>query len=108
MQKRQVIWTKFKLFWNELGNIIFNVFCPILSTLAALAELFQLPASVIDALKKAEYWCFYACGTKKTIDKLTNKVADALEDGKISKEEALDVGRDVKESFDKLREDLKK
>lgn len=73
------IWKKFLCFWKELGNIITNVLAPFASLLVAAAELLQLPIVVIQALKKVEYWCFYACGTQKTIDDIVNKVDDAID-----------------------------
>lgn len=75
-------WAKFKIFWRELGNALTNILCPIMSILAAGCELLQLPTSVIDALKKAEYWCWYACGTKDKIDEIIDKVDEVFAEDK--------------------------
>lgn len=71
-------WSKFKLFWKELGNFLTNLLCPVVSALASGAALLQLPAGVIQFLKKVEYWCFYACSTKPVIDELVEKVDEVI------------------------------
>ena len=76
------IWKKFVVFWKELGNVLTNILCPIMSIVAAAAELLQLPTSVIQAIKKAEYWCWYACGTKKTLDEMIDKIDDIVDNEK--------------------------
>ena len=50
-------------------------------------EAFNLPAKAIQAVKKAEYWCWYAAGTKDDIDHFLDNVEDAL----IKTEENSDV-----------------
>ena len=77
-------WKKFKAFWKELGNMITNVACPFLSVAAALLEVFGAPASWIQGVKKAEYWCWNAYGTKEQIDQIVesiDKVVDVLNEG---------------------------
>lgn len=108
MKKTNTVWEKFKLFWRELGNILLNIACPVLSMIAAICELLQLPASVIDAIKKAEYWCFYAFGTKKVIDKIIENAVEALEDGEMSPDEIGELGHDIKEAYEQIREDVQK
>ena len=44
-----------------------------------LMEVFQLPTAAIQAVKKAEYWCWKAAGTKDDIDNFLDKVEDAIE-----------------------------
>lgn len=61
------LWTKIKIFFKELLNIATNVACPILSALCAIAELCQLPGTVIEGIKKVEYKAFEVCGTAKQI-----------------------------------------
>ena len=100
-------WSKFKIFWRELGNFLTNLLCPILSILCSAAELLHLPDSVIKALKKAEHWAFYACGTKEIIDSLVDSTDKRLEDGELDKEEvkdtiseAVEVGKEIAEQFE--------
>ena len=73
-------WKKFKIFWVEIGNILTNILCPVIAVVAAGMELCQLPASWIQAVKKVEYWCWYACGTKEKLDKIVDKVDEILEE----------------------------
>jgi hypothetical protein len=42
-------------------------------------EVFNLPAKAIQAVKKAEYWCWQAAGTKDEIDHFLDSVEDAIE-----------------------------
>jgi hypothetical protein len=72
-------WKKFMVFWREVGNFFTNLLCPILSILAATAELLQLPSNAIQALKKAEEWCYQACGTKKIIDGMVEGIDKVVE-----------------------------
>lgn len=71
-------WSKIKLFWKEVGNLLTNVLCPLLGILIAISEVIGLPISWIQSLKKAEYWCWNACGTKEDIDKIVD-VIDKME-----------------------------
>lgn len=75
-------WKKFKIFWKELGNILTNFACPFLAIVASLLEVFGAPVSWAQAVKKAEYYCWQACGTKKELD----KIVDSL-DNIVNKEE---------------------
>ena len=43
------------MFWRELGNILTNIACPFLAILVAISEIFGLPATFIQSIKKAEY-----------------------------------------------------
>jgi hypothetical protein len=101
-------WNKFKLFWKELGNILTNLLCPILSILCALAELLHLPTSVINALKKAEHWAFYASATKPMIDSIIESADKKLEDEKIEFDEAVDLVKEGTEVVEKVVNDLQK
>lgn len=71
-------WAKFKIFWKELGNILTNLACPFLSILAAILEIFNMPTSWIQNVKKVEYWCWEAYGTKKELDKIIQRADDVL------------------------------
>ena len=73
-------WKKFKIFWVEIGNILTNILCPVVAVVAAGMELCQLPTSWIQVVKKIEYWCWYACGTKEKLDKIVDKVDEILEE----------------------------
>lgn len=72
-------WKKFKTFWKEIGNLLTNVACPILAMVSAILEIFNAPVSWIQGVKKAEYWCWYACGTKDEIDKIVDAVDEIVE-----------------------------
>ena len=76
----KTIWKKFKVFWREVGNVLTNLLCPVVSAIAAGMELCQMPASWIKGVKKFEYWLFYACSTKDKIDHVVDKVDEALKD----------------------------
>jgi hypothetical protein len=39
-----------------------------------LLEVVGAPASWIKGVKKAEYWCWYACGTKEQIDNIVDSI----------------------------------
>lgn len=72
-------WKKFVVFWKEIGNFFTNLLCPILSLVAALAEVLQLPTNAIQGIKKAEYWAWSASGTKDAIDKIVDKADEIIE-----------------------------
>lgn len=72
-------WKKFKIFWKELGNILTNFACPFLAIVASLLEVFGAPISWAQAVKKAEYYCWQACGTKKELDKIVDVVDEIVE-----------------------------
>lgn len=72
-------WKKFKTFWKEIGNLLTNVACPFLSIAAAILEIFNAPTHWIQGVKKAEYWCWNACGTKEAIDKIVDAVDGAVD-----------------------------
>lgn len=71
-------WKKFKAFWKELGNLVTNVACPLLSIVAAILEIFNAPASWIQGVKKAEHWCWNLYGTKEDIDKIVDGIDNAI------------------------------
>lgn len=101
-------WNKFKIFWKEVGNVLTNLLCPLLSILCAFAELIHLPNAVINVLKKAEYWCFYACGTKEVIDELVSAADSKLEDDKLEASEAIELIEDTAEVVEDIVQDVKK
>jgi Holliday junction resolvase RusA-like endonuclease len=72
-------WKKVKCAAKEVFNFLTNLICPVLSLVCALMEVFQLPTKAIQAVKKAEYWCWKAAGTKDDIDNFLDKVEDAIE-----------------------------
>ena len=72
-------WKKLKAFWFELGNLLTNIACPFLSIAAALLEVANAPVSWIQGVKKAEYWCWNACGTKEKIDDIVEKLDDVVD-----------------------------
>lgn len=88
-------WEKLKIFGKELFNALTNLLCPILSIICAFAELVHLPDSVIQGLKKAEYWCFFVSGTKESIDKLANTIDKSIEDETIEFDEVISIVEDT-------------
>lgn len=72
-------WKKIKCAVKEVLNLITNLFTPVMSGLCVLAELLQLPTSVISALKRAEYWLWKACGTKDAINDFIDTVDKAVD-----------------------------
>ena len=80
-------WKKLKCVVKEIFNFLTNLICPVLSLVCALMEAFNLPTKAIQAVKKAEYWCWYAAGTKDDIDHFLENVEDAL----IKTEENSDI-----------------
>lgn len=73
------VWTKIKLFMREMLNLLTNLFCPVVSAICALMELFQLPTSAINAVKNVEHWFWNIAGTKDKIEEIIDKVDDAVE-----------------------------
>ena len=71
-------WEKFKMFWREIGNMFTNILCPLLSAITALLEIFGAPSAWIQGIKKAEHWCWNACGTKEEIDKIVESVDEIV------------------------------
>jgi len=78
--KAKVIMSKLKVFVKELFNILTNCAVPVLAALCALAEIIQLPAAVILALKKAERWCFFAYGTRDEIEAIVNIIEGVVDE----------------------------
>lgn len=72
-------WKKFKLFFREIGNFLTNLLCPIVSIVIAGMEALQLPIKWIEFMKKVEYWCWKACGTKEVIEDMIEKVDEQVE-----------------------------
>jgi hypothetical protein len=72
-------WKKFVVFWKEIGNFFTNLLCPILSLIAACAELLQLPTKAIQGIKKAEYWAWNLSGTKDVVDGLVEGIDDIVD-----------------------------
>lgn len=83
--KIKTVWKKIKCAAKECLNLLTNLITPLISALCLLAEVLQLPTNVIKALKKAEYWCWNACGTADdienfidTVDKAVDKTIDTI------------------------------
>ena len=72
-------WKKFVIFWKEVGNFFTNLLCPILSLLAACAELLQLPTKAIQGLKNAEHWAWNLSGTKDIVDDLVEGIDNVVD-----------------------------
>lgn len=72
-------WKKLKAFWFELGNLLTNIACPFLSIAVAILEIANAPVSWIQGVKKAEYWCWNACGTKEKIDNIVEQLDDVVD-----------------------------
>lgn len=96
------VWNTIKLVGKELFNALTNLLCPILSIVCAFAELIQLPDSAIQALKKAEYWCFFVSGTKKSVDGLVNTIDKSLEDETIEFDEVISIVEDTLVTSNKI------
>ena len=65
-----------KLIGKEILNIITNILIPLWGVVMLVAEVFGLPANVLEVLKKIEYVLFHLAGTKPDIEeqnKQTNK-----------------------------------
>lgn len=85
--KQKTGWKKIKCVFKEFLNLLTNLITPFMSALCLLAELLQLPTSLIQALKKAEYWCWNACGTSKHIDQFIEEVDNMIDSTFDNKEE---------------------
>lgn len=70
----KTFWKKIKLFFREVGNILTNLLCPVIAVVIAGMELCQFPIAWIKLLKKIEYWCWKACGTQETIEKIIETI----------------------------------
>ena len=62
-----------KLICKEIVNIITNILIPLWGVVMLVAEVFGLPANVLEVLKKIEYVLFHLAGTKPDIEEQTNK-----------------------------------
>ena len=62
-----------KLICKEIANIITNILIPLWGVVMLVAEVFGLPANVLQLLKKIEYVLFHLAGTKPDIEEQTNK-----------------------------------
>ena len=62
-----------KLICKEIVNIITNILIPLWGVVMLVAEVFGLPANVLEVLKKIEYVLFHLSGTKPDIEKQTSK-----------------------------------
>ena len=71
---RKITW-----FFRELVNLVGNLFVPVASVLVATAELLQLPAKLIESLKKMEYWLFKIGGTLPIIQQATKTIDKAID-----------------------------
>lgn len=60
---------RLKLIGKEVLNFITNILCPLISVVMVILEIFGVPASVLDVVKKVEYALFYLSGTKEDIEK---------------------------------------
>lgn len=60
---------RLKLIGKEILNIITNIVVPLWGVVMIIAEVFGLPANVLDILKKIEYVLFHLAGTKDDIEK---------------------------------------
>lgn len=80
-------WKKIKCAVKEVFNFLTNLLCPVASLVCVLMELLQLPTPAIKAVKKVEYWLWYAAGTKEDIDNFVDSVEDAI----IATEEGSDI-----------------
>lgn len=78
--KAKIVLKKLRIFIKELFNLLTDCAVPLLSVLCALAEVFQFPASAILALKKAERWCFFACGTRDEIEAIVNIIDGVVDE----------------------------
>lgn len=59
---------RLKLIGKEILNIITNIIVPLWGVVMLIAEVFGLPANVLDILKKIEYVLFHLAGTKDDIE----------------------------------------
>lgn len=74
----EIWWEKIKIVLREIGNIATNVACPLISILIVICQTLDVPIGVISALKKAEYWCFYASATLEKIKEATEKIDEII------------------------------
>lgn len=59
---------RLKLIGKEIVNILTNIVIPVWGIVMVLAEIFGLPASALEVLKKIEYALFAIAGTKGDIE----------------------------------------
>lgn len=60
---------RIKLIGKEILNVITNIIIPVWGIVMIVAEIFGVPASALEVLKKIEYALFAISGTKETIEK---------------------------------------
>ena len=59
---------RLKIIGKEILNVITNIIIPLWGIVMLLAEVFGLPANVLEVLKKIEYVLFHLSGTRKDIE----------------------------------------
>lgn len=59
---------RLKIIGKEILNIITNIVIPLWGVVMLIAEVFGLPANVLEVLKKIEYVLFHLSGTRKDIE----------------------------------------
>ena len=59
---------RLKIIGKEILNIITNIIIPLWGVVMLIAEVFGLPANVLEVLKKIEYVLFHLSGTRKDIE----------------------------------------
>lgn len=78
--KAKIVLRKLRVFVKELFNLLTDCAVPLLSVLCALASVLQFPAKAILALKKAERWCYFACGTRDEIETIVNIIDGVVDE----------------------------
>ena len=64
---------RLKLIGKEIVNIVTNILIPLWGVVMLVAEVFGLPANVLEVLKKIEYVLYHLAGTKEDIDQLVDE-----------------------------------
>ncbi len=60
--------SRLQLIGKEILNVLTNIVIPVWGVVMIVAEIFGLPASSLEVLKKIEYALFAISGTKDVIE----------------------------------------
>lgn len=92
------------LFLKEILNVLGNILVPFVSLVVLIMEILPVPTTWIEAVKKAEYWLFYAAGTGEKIEEIIEENIKKLEEknGSGSGNAGIGGGSGSSNNFEKL------
>lgn len=100
-EKFKAVMKRVHLFLKEILNVLGNVLVPLVSLVVLIMEILPVPTTWVEAVKKVEYWFFYASGTGERIEKIIEENVKKLEE-KSENGGGVGGGSDSSKNFEKL------